>query len=291
MLFNSIEFLIFLPITFSLYWLATNKRILFQNALLLVFSYFFYASWNWKFLFLLIFSTLLDYFTGLKIAAAPTHYTKKVWLCLSIFINLGLLVVLKYYNFLLSIFTQIGDLTDLTIHATSLQIILPIGISFYTFHGLSYIIDIYNNKIIPEKKFINYALYVSFFPLLVAGPIERATHLLPQIIKKRTFDKTKMLEGLQQILWGFFKKVVIADQCATIVNPIFQHYSSYSGSMLVLGAVLFTFQIYGDFSGYSDIALGVAKLFGIELMQNFAFPLFSTKFRHYFHPMECTNSL
>lgn len=273
MLFNSFNFAIFLPIVFLLYWFATNRNLKLQNALLLVASYFFYACWDWRFMFLLMFSTLLDYFTGLKMEESPSR--KKFWFWLSIIINLGFLAVFKYYNFFAESFAEGLSHLGLHINVWTLKVILPVGISFYTFHGLSYVIDIYYNRIKAEKSFVDYAVFVSFFPLLVAGPIERATHLLPQIKEKRTFDYNRAVDGLRQILWGLFKKVVIADNCAEYANTIFNGYENYSGSTLLLGAVFFTFQIYGDFSGYSDIALGTARLFGIELLRNFAFPYFS----------------
>lgn len=275
MLFNSISFAIFLPIVFFLYWFGTKGDLRRQNKLLLVASYFFYACWDYRFLFLLIFSTLLDYFTGLKISAAENSAKKKFWLWLSIGVNLGFLGIFKYYNFFVSSFADGLSLLGIKMNYSTLQVILPVGISFYTFHGLSYVIDIYKNKIKPERNFIDYSVFVSFFPLLVAGPIERATHLLPQILKKREFDYTKAVDGLRQILWGLFKKIVIADNCAEYANAIFNNASDYSGSTLVMGALFFTFQIYCDFSGYSDIALGTARLFGIDLLRNFAFPYFS----------------
>lgn len=275
MLFNSINFLIFLPIVFFLYWFVANKSNKAQNILLLAASYFFYACWDWRFLFLLIFSTLLDYFTGLKMSLAENQKEKKFWFWLSIIINLGFLGTFKYFNFFAASFAAAIESVGLHINPWTINVILPVGISFYTFHGLSYVIDIYNGKIKAEKNFIDYGVFVSFFPLLVAGPIERATHLLPQIQQKRTFDYSKAVNGLRQILWGFFKKVVIADQCATYADMIFSHPDYYSGFTLVMGALFFTFQIYCDFSGYSDIALGTAKLFGIDLLRNFAFPYFS----------------
>jgi alginate O-acetyltransferase complex protein AlgI len=275
MLFNSIDFAIFLPIVFILYWFVTNKSLKAQNVLLLAASYFFYACWDWRFLFLLMFSTLLDYFTGLKMQDAANKSNKKFWFWLSVIVNLGFLGVFKYYNFFAESFAEAIAHVGLKINPWTLNVILPVGISFYTFHGLSYVIDIYKGKIKAERNFVDYAVFVSFFPLLVAGPIERATHLLPQIKKERTFDYTKAVDGLRQILWGLFKKIVIADCCAEYANQIFNNSADYSGSTLVLGAVFFTFQIYGDFSGYSDIALGTARLFGIELLRNFAFPYFS----------------
>lgn len=275
MLFNSIEFAIFLPIVFLLYWFVFHKNLSQQNILLLVVSYVFYAWWDWRFLFLLAFSTFLDYCSGLKIEQASTQAKSKFWLVTSIGINLGFLGFFKYYNFFISEFAQAIESIGFYFDPWLLNIILPVGISFYTFHGLSYIIDVYKKRIVAEKNFVEYAVFVSFFPLLVAGPIERATHLLPQIKKPRTFDYTKAVDGLRQILWGLFKKIVIADQCATYVNQIFGDVSNNSGSNLVIGALLFTFQIYCDFSGYSDIALGTARLFGIELLKNFSFPYFS----------------
>lgn len=275
MLFNSLNFAIFLPIVFILYWFATKGNLRVQNILLLVSSYFFYACWDWRFMFLLIFSTLLDYSTGIKIHEATIRRKKMFWLWLSIGVNLGFLGVFKYYNFFAASFAD--GLSQLGFKANfgTLQVILPVGISFYTFHGLSYVIDLYKDRIKPERNFIDYSVFVSFFPLLVAGPIERATHLLPQILKKREFDYSKAVDGLRQILWGLFKKMVIADNCAEYVNTIFNHSADYSGSTLVLGALFFTFQIYCDFSGYSDIAIGTARLFGIDLLRNFAFPYFS----------------
>ena len=275
MLFNSINFAIFLPIVFALYWIIGKKNLKFQNLLLLIASYYFYACWDYRFLFLLIFSTGLDYFTGIKIYESKNIKSRKLWLWLSVGINLGFLGVFKYYNFFASSFATALSLVGIKAGMGTLNIILPIGISFYTFHGLSYVIDLYNNKLKPEKNYIDYALFVSFFPLLIAGPIERATHLLPQIKKEREFNYLNAVDGLRQILWGLFKKIVIADNCAQFANTIFNNAHSYSGSTLVLGAIFFSFQIYCDFSGYSDIALGTARLFGIDLLRNFAFPYFS----------------
>ena len=275
MLFNSIGFAVFLPIVLGLYWFVTRKSLRAQNILLLVSSYFFYSCWDWRFLFLLVFSTLLDYFSAFKIADASSQSKRKMWLFISTGINLGFLGVFKYYNFFAASFAESVAHLGIQVSPWTLQVILPVGISFYTFHGLSYVIDIYYDRIKPEKDFVDYSVFVSFFPLLVAGPIERATHLLPQIKKPRQFDYSKAVDGLRQILWGLFKKVVIADGCAHYANLIFNNSETYHGATLVLGALFFTFQIYGDFSGYSDIALGTARLFGIELLRNFAFPYFS----------------
>jgi len=273
MLFNSLNFAIFLPIVFVLHWfIFKNKQS--QNILLLIASYFFYACWDWRFLFLLVFSTLLDYFTGIKMAET-NNKVRKFWFWLSICVNLGFLAVFKYFNFFAGSFAESVSHLGFHVNPWVLTIILPVGISFYTFHGLSYVIDIYKQRIPAERNFVDYSLFVSFFPLLVAGPIERATHLLPQIKKKREFNYENAIDGLRQILWGLFKKVVIADQCANFANLIFNNAENYSGSTLLLGALFFTFQIYGDFSGYSDIALGTARLFGVDLLKNFNFPYFS----------------
>jgi len=226
-------------------------------------------------MFLLLGSVTLDYLSGIKIAEVKEKRNKTIWLWISIGINLGFLGVFKYYNFFASSLVESLSYLGITANFGLINVILPVGISFYTFHGLSYVIDIYNDRIKPEYNYINYSVFVSFFPLLVAGPIERATHLLPQIIKKREFDYTKAVDGLRQILWGLFKKIVIADNCAEYANIIFNDSANQSGSTLVLGAFFFTFQIYCDFSGYSDIALGTARLFGIELLQNFNYPYFS----------------
>lgn len=275
MLFNSLEFALFLPIVFTLYWFVFQKNLRAQNTMLLIVSYVFYAWWDWRFLFLLAFSTFLDYFSGLKIEQATTQAKSKFWLSLSIGINLGFLGFFKYYNFFVSELSNAMAQAGIEMHPWTLKIILPVGISFYTFHGLSYIIDVYKKRIEAEKNFVEYAVFVSYFPLLVAGPIERATHLLPQVKKPRSFDYNRAADGMRQILWGLFKKVVIADNCATYANAIFNESGQHNGSSLLLGALFFTFQIYGDFSGYSDIALGTSRLLGIELLRNFAFPYFS----------------
>ncbi len=275
MLFNSLNFAIFLPVVFILYWFVTQKSLKIQNLLLLVASYFFYACWNYKLLFLLLFSTLLGFITAIKIHESGKTNIRQSWLWFYLAVNLGLLGIFKYYNFFASSF--IGVVSSLGFHTDfwALDVILPVGISFYTFHGLSYVIDVYKKRVDPTRSFVEYAVFVSFFPLLVAGPIERATHLLPQIQQKRQFNYSEAVDGLKQILWGLLKKIVIADSCAEYVNLIFDNSTLYSGSTLALGVIFFSFQIYCDFSGYSDIAIGTGKLFGIELFQNFAFPYFS----------------
>lgn len=275
MLFNSLSFAVFLPIVFALYWLLQKRALQIQNVLLLGASYYFYACWDWRFLFLLMFSTLLDFYTGIGMKDAANDRNKKIWFWASIIINLGFLGVFKYYNFFAENLQLSLQSIGWHVDFWTLQVILPLGISFYTFHGLSYVVDIYYNRIEPSRNFVNYAVFVSFFPLLVAGPIERATHLLPQIEKKRIFNYSQAVDGLRQILWGLFKKVVIADNCAFYANMIFNDSADQSGSTLLIGAFFFTIQIYGDFSGYSDIALGTARLFGIELLRNFNYPYFS----------------
>ena len=281
MLFNSVSFAIFLPIVFFCYWFIFNRNVKTQNLLLLLSSYFFYGCWDWRFISLLIFSTALDFYSGIKIYEASTKKRKKSWLWLSVCVNVGLLGFFKYYNFFVDSFSDFLSLFGVSNNPWILNIILPIGISFYTFHGLSYVIDIYKEKIKPEENFVAYGVFVSFFPLLVAGPIERATHLLPQVKKNRVFNYSNAIDGLKQILWGLFKKMVIADNCGVIVDNVFTNYNSVSGSTLFLAGILFHIQIYCDFSGYTDIALGVARLFGIELLQNFRFPFFAKSFEDY----------
>ena len=275
MLFNSLDFAIFLPIVFLLYWFVAQKNLKLQNALIVVASYVFYGWWDWRFLSLIFFSTIVDYAVGQKLRNEETKVKRKVLLWTSIIVNLGFLGFFKYYNFFLENFVDAFSLFGMEINANSLNIILPVGISFYTFQTLSYTIDVYRKKLEPTKDFIAFSAFVCFFPQLVAGPIERATNLLPQFYKKRTFEYHKAVDGMRQILWGLFKKVVIADNCAEFANQIFNNSADYSGSTLVLGAIFFTFQIYGDFSGYSDIAIGTSRLFGFNLKQNFATPYFS----------------
>lgn len=275
MLFNSIDFAVFLPVVFILYWFVTNQNLKLQNLLIVIASYVFYGWWDWRFLGLIAFSSLVDYFLGIGLSKTDESLKRKVLLWISIGVNLGFLGFFKYYNFFLDNFVSAFTFFGMPIDARPLNIILPVGISFYTFQTLSYSIDVYRRKLEPTKNIIVFFAFVSFFPQLVAGPIERATHLLPQFYGKRKFDYGLAVNGMRQILWGFFKKVVIADNCAIFANSIFNNYEHHSGSTLVLGAIFFTFQIYGDFSGYSDIAIGVSRLFGFDLMKNFAYPYFS----------------
>jgi D-alanyl-lipoteichoic acid acyltransferase DltB (MBOAT superfamily) len=275
MLFNSIDFAIFLPIVFLLYWFVANKNLKLQNFLIVAASYLFYGWWDWRFLSLILFSTVIDYNIGRKLRIEENQTNRIILLWTSILVNLGFLGFFKYYNFFLDNFITAFSFFGTEIKVNSLNIILPVGISFYTFQTLSYTIDIYKRKLEPTKDFISFSAFVSFFPQLVAGPIERATHLLPQFYIKRTFVYSKAVDGMRQILWGLFKKIVIADNCAEYANLIFNNSTDYSGSTLVIGAIFFTFQIYGDFSGYSDIAIGTTRLFGFDLKQNFNFPYFS----------------
>jgi len=275
MLFNSIDFAIFLPVVFILYWYATNHNLKLQNALIVVSSFLFYGWWDWRFLSLLVFSASVDYFVGIALARNDDEKIRKQLLWVSITVNLGLLGFFKYYNFFAENFAEAFSFFGHPINTGSLKIVLPVGISFYTFQALSYSIDVYRRKLEPTRDVVAYFAFISFFPQLVAGPIERATNLLPQFYNKRTFDYTKAVDGMRQIVWGLFKKIVIADNCAEYANLIFNNSTNYSGGTLALGALFFTFQIYGDFSGYSDIAIGTSRLFGFNLMRNFAFPYFS----------------
>lgn len=275
MIFNSLDFAVFLPVVFTLYWIIGNKNIKLQNLLIVLASYLFYGWWDSRFLALIFFSTIADYSVGIALSKQENQVKRKVLLWISIIVNLGFLGFFKYYNFFLENFKDAFSFFGTEIQEFSLNIVLPVGISFYTFQTLSYTIDVYKRKLVPTKDFIAFSAFVSFFPQLVAGPIERATNLLPQFLKKRNFDYSKAVDGMRQILWGLFKKIVIADNCAEYANLIFNNSDAHSGSTLVLGALFFTFQIYGDFSGYSDIAIGTSRLFGFDLMRNFNFPYFS----------------
>jgi alginate O-acetyltransferase complex protein AlgI len=276
MLFNTIEYIFFLPIVFLLYWFVFNKNLKLQNLLIFISSYFFYGWWDWRFLSLIFLSTVVDYFVGLKIHQSQDQKVRKIYLWVSVLCNLGLLGVFKYFNFFIDSWIDLlGSFGYEQKSVWTLNVILPVGISFYTFQTMSYSLDIYYKKLKPTKDFISFASFVSFFPQLVAGPIERASNLLPQILTKRVFKYEQGVQGLRLILWGIFKKVVIADSLGIRVDRIFDSYPTMDGGVLLLGLVYFSFQIYCDFSGYSDIAIGTAKLFGIEIMSNFKFPYFS----------------
>ena len=281
MLFNSIEYALFLPIVFAIYWIigylhiGDALKLKLQNTFVLIASYVFYGWWDWRFLLLIAFTSLCSWGSGLLIKSSILNHKSsisKLWLTANIVINIGILAVFKYYDFFV---TEFGRLFSISTDNMLLKVILPVGISFYTFQALSYSIDVYRKKVEPTHDIVAFFAFIAFFPQLVAGPIERATNLLPQFLKNRTFQYGQAVDGLRQILWGLFKKMVIADTCAIYVNRIWETYDMQSSGVLILGAVLFTFQIYGDFSGYSDIAIGTAKLFGINLMRNFNSPYFS----------------
>ncbi len=278
MSFNSLEFAFFLPLVFLIYWaigyakIGDTLKLRLQNAFVVIVSYIFYGWWDWRFLLLIAFTSFCSWGSGLLIGKAATQNKAKAWTAANIVINLSILAIFKYYDFFVSDF---GQLFGISTDSLLLRIILPVGISFYTFQALSYSIDVYRKKIEPTKDIIAFFAFIAFFPQLVAGPIERATNLLPQFLTNRKFSYDQGIDGMRQILWGLFKKIVIADNCATYVDQVWSTYSTQTGSTLLLAAILFTFQIYGDFSGYSDIAIGTAKLFGIKLMRNFNNPYFS----------------
>lgn len=275
MLFNSIEFIIFLPIVFLLYWFIF-KPLRIQNLFVVVASYIFYGWWDWRFLILIALTTACSYASGILLEKFEGNNGKRKFVSISnIVLNLLILCYFKYFNFFGESFSALLRTFGMEADWVTLDILLPVGISFYTFQALSYSIDVYYNKIKPTHDPVAFFAFISFFPLLVAGPIERAGNLLPQFYVKRTFDYAKAVDGMRQILWGLFKKVVVADNCALAANQIFAEYQSLDGFNLFMGALFFTFQIYGDFSGYSDIAIGVARLFGFNAMQNFNFPYFS----------------
>lgn len=275
MSFNSIDFAIFFPLVFVVYWYIFGSNLRWQNAFLVVVSYIFYGWWDYRFLVLILISTLTDYIIGLQLYKQKEKLPKKLLLFLSIAMNIGILGFFKYFHFFVDSFISAFSLFGYTIHTSSLDIILPVGISFYTFQTLSYTIDIYRNRIRPTSDVVAFSAFISFFPQLVAGPIERAGHLLPQFLKERSFDYALAVTGCRQILWGLFKKMVIADNCAVIADEVFKHHAEYPGSSVILGVFFFSIQIYCDFSGYSDIGIGISKLLGFNLKNNFLYPYFS----------------
>jgi D-alanyl-lipoteichoic acid acyltransferase DltB (MBOAT superfamily) len=282
MFFNSLTFAFFLTIVFLLYWFAFQRNLKVQNIFVIAASYVFYGWWDWRFLILIIFTSLCSYVCGLlmqyhtDVLLSLSHMLscKFINIC-NIVLNLGILGIFKYYNFFIESFISTFASIGIHLQPNTLKIILPVGISFYTFQALSYSIDVYKKRIEPTKDIAAFFAFIGFFPLLVAGPIERAKNLLSQFCQKRTFDYYKAADGMRQILWGLFKKIVIADNCAIYVNRVFENHQDLSGSTLLLGAIFFAFQIYCDFSGYSDIAIGTGRLFGISAMRNFNFPYFS----------------
>ena len=275
MLFNSIIFLCFFVLVFFAHWFIFSKNAKWQNSFLLVTSFVFYSFWDWRFLFLLIFSISSVYLIGERIDKLNDEISRKRWMRFGVFLSLGVLFFFKYFNFFTdSIFNLLHSI-GIQPNFQLLNIVLPVAISFYTFHGVSYVLDIYHRKIQSTKSWLDYALFVSYFPLLVAGPIERATHLLPQLRTKRIFSRSDVKEGLSLMLWGFFKKIAVADSLGTIANMVFESHSEYSSIGHLFGAFIFALQIYADFSGYTDIARGVSRFFGIQLLLNFNFPYFS----------------
>jgi len=274
MLFNSLEFAVFLPIVFTIYWLL-NQHLRWQNLFLLLASYYFYACWDARFLGLLILSSLVDYTVGIQLDKHHSISKRKRWLMVSIIVNLGVLSAFKYYNFFIQNFEDFLSFFGKHPNVHAAKIILPVGISFYTFQTMSYSIDVYKKRIKPTDNIVDFFAFVSYFPQLVAGPIERASQLIPQIKNRKTFDYNTSVYGLRQMLWGFFKKLVIADGCAEHVSYIFDNAAHLNSFTLLAGIFLFALQIYGDFSGYSDIAIGTSKLFGIRLNPNFRYPYFS----------------
>ncbi len=276
MVFNSAIFALFLPIVFVLYWFVFQRSIRLRNAFLIAASYLFYGWWDVRFLALIALSSLVDYLAGRMMSRHP-----KLALALSLLVNLGALSFFKYAGFFVTSFVDAFSSIGIDLHVGTLSIILPVGISFYTFQTLSYSIDVYRGKLQPTKDVLAFFAYVSFFPQLVAGPIERASTFLPQFFTKRDFLYDDAVNGMRQILWGLFKKMVVADGCAIVVDPIFADPGAHSGSTLIIGAMLFGIQIYGDFSGYTDIAIGVARLFGFHLMRNFANPYFAVDIRDF----------
>jgi alginate O-acetyltransferase complex protein AlgI len=283
MLFNSETFFIFLSIVFLLYWLLQGRALWIQNLLLLIASYVFYGWWDWRFLFLIVFTSLLDFWLGLKIGDAKSSRAKKLFLLCSLVSNLSILGVFKYFNFFVGSFCSLAGNFGFNCSGFSLNVILPVGISFYTFQSMGYTIDVYRGNIAPTRSPLTFLTFVSFFPQLVAGPIERASNMLGQFTHKRSFGLETAKEGLRRILWGLFKKIVIADNLALAVEYIFRNFAVLNGATLAQGAFFFAIQIYCDFSAYSEIATGSAQLFGFRLMRNFACPYFSENIVEFWH--------
>jgi alginate O-acetyltransferase complex protein AlgI len=275
MLFNSISFLIFLSVVFFLYWFVFQKSLRAQNLFILIASYVFYGWWDWKYLLIIIFGSAVNFFSGLKLACNSTPIHRKIILLISCVASLGMLCLFKYYNFFTASLAGAFNSIGIGLQLRTLDVILPVGISFYTFRMLSYTIDVYRKKVDPTRDAIAFFAFIGFFPHLAAGPIERADRFLPQFFRKRIINYENAADGLRQMLWGFFKKIVIADNCAIVVNKIFNDFQTLPGSTLLIGAFYFTIQIYCDFSGYSDIAIGCSRLLGFDTMKNFTCPYFS----------------
>ena len=280
MSFNSLIFLAFLPVVFCLYWFVFGRNLKWQNLFVVVASYVFYGWWDWRFLLLIAFTSFCSWGSGLLIDRYRDDRRRARWISTAnIVLNLGILALFKYYDFFAQTFADL--FLDGRSETILLHLVLPVGISFYTFQAIGYTIDVYRGQFEPVRDPVRFFAFISFFPQLVAGPIERASHLLPQFGSQRAFDYGTAVDGLRQILWGFFKKVVVADGCAIYVNEVFAHSADYTGMQLIVAGLFFSVQVYGDFSGYSDIAVGTAKLFGIHLNRNFAFPLFSRNVREF----------
>lgn len=272
--FTSIAFAVFLPVVFVLYWFVIHKNLKIQNLFLLATSYFFYGWWDWRFLMLLLLISTFNYLTGLRIGD-ESNAGRLFWFRVGVIVNIITLCFFKYFNFFVDSFIDLISLTGYEIPRSSLKIILPLGISFYSFLSISYLVDIFKGKIAAHKSYAEVLLALNFFPIILAGPIQRPAMLLPQIANRRIFDYSFAVKGLRQVLWGLFAKIVIADNLAPRVDIYFQDYLRHDGSTLLVGALMYAIQIYADFSGYSNIAIGVGKLFGFSIIQNFNYPYFS----------------
>lgn len=283
MLFNSFSFAIFLPLVFAAYWGWAKGVKHRQNLILLLASYIFYGFWDWRFLVLIFISTLTDYVVGLQLGKSTTKRQQKQWLAVSLGVNLGILGFFKYFNFFADATIRLFQSVGMEADPITLDIILPVGISFYTFQTLSYTIDIYRGNLAPTRDALSFFTFVSFFPQLMAGPIERAEKLLPQFFTHRRFNADDATEGLRLVLWGLFKKIVIADRLGWYVNEVFAEPTQASAFGVLLAVFAFSIQVYGDFSGYSDMAIGIARLFGVKLMTNFRTPFFSTSIQEFWN--------
>ncbi len=281
--FNSLAFSIFLPLVFTLYWILRPRPLILQNGFLLLANYLFYGWWNWRFLFLIVTISSIDFLAGRALAATDDQARRKLLLVFTLCANLAILGFFKYFGFFVESFRSSLQLIGLDLELRTIQVILPIGLSFYTFQALGYVIDCYQRKVAATREVVPFFAYVSFFPQLVAGPIGRASQLLPQFLTQRQFNSEEAKDGLRQMLWGLFKKMVIADNLVPVIETIYSDYTHYNGAILLLGTLYFTIQVYCDFSGYSDIAIGTARLFGFRLMQNFAFPYFSRNMAEFWH--------
>lgn len=284
MIFNSATFLIFFIVFFLIYWFINNKlNIRFRNVFIILASYFFYGYWDWRFLGLIILSSIIDFTIGILLNKETKESRRKALLITSVVINLGILGFFKYFDFFIDSLNQLLNLFSIKISPTTLKIILPVGISFYTFQTLSYTIDVFKRKILPTKDVLSFFAFVSFFPQLVAGPIERASHLLGQFNEKKFFKYSMCMAGLRLVIWGFFKKIVIADNLGVLSDSIFNAELTMNGVTVIIGSIFFALQIYADFSGYSDIAIGISRMLGFNLKANFKTPYFSNSFSSFWN--------